>query len=301
MMATVGGCPGGRGSVDSPSWNFGLHVLMNKPACCLCSTVDGQPVAHRPTKLKQQRALAAGTDSTVDASSTLPTEDSNTSGGGGSGGSGDGSRLTVTDVLRANNIDPSRTSCVGRLDYESSGALLFTSDGALNTAVKAPEAGCSKVYEVHVAGRWQDDDRAVAQLSEPMFFPSRSSSGKSGKGPEQGESTAGVTTKPAQVRVVKQYALVGEQLRLDPWPWPPHGGWATVLEVSLQEGRNRQIRRLCARSKLHIRRLHRTRIGPLELDGLRAGECRALGLKELLQLRSAVAAGFSTVETLWIS
>eukprot|EP01048_Picozoa_sp_COSAG05_P014117 COSAG05_NODE_1570_length_4527_cov_4.173216_2_plen_291_part_00 len=284
--AGVGGS--GRGGLPAPSHSdFGLHVLMNKPVCCLCSSIDGQPTAHRSTKLKQQRALAAGSDS---AATTTPQASPPA---GGSATTGD--RQTVIDVLLANGIDPKRTSAVGWLDYESSGALLFTSDGVLNRAVKAPEAGCGKVYEVHVAGRWQASDRAVARLSEPMLFPT-----EGGKDTKAGVA-GGVVSKPAAVRVLGQHELEGEARRLDPWPWPPHGGWATVLQVTLHEGRNRQIRRLCARSKLHVRRLHRTQIGPLSLGGLAPGKCRVLDLEQLLQLRLAAAGGFATIETVWIS
>jgi pseudouridine synthase len=215
---------------------FGLHVLMNKPPLCLCSTVDSQPTAARRTKKQQQRALAGGgggfpPDAPVGAQPAVP----------------DGTsprRLTVVDVLRANGIDPARTSAVGRLDFESSGALLFTSDGVLNRAVKAPQAGCDKVYEVNVAGRWGADDGVIRRLAEPMHFPAA-------------EGEPGFTSSPAQVRVLGQRELRGEERELDPWPWPPHGGWSTVLEFTLHEGRNRQIRRLCGRSRVWAHALSR--------------------------------------------
>ena len=60
-----------------------------------------------------------------------------------------------------------------------------------------------------------------------------------------------------------------------------------MIEVTLCEGRKRQIRRLCARSRLHIRRLHRISFGPLHLGNLEPGQCRELTHDELAALRSA--------------
>eukprot|EP01045_Picozoa_sp_COSAG04_P013238 COSAG04_NODE_928_length_9368_cov_3.520984_11_plen_239_part_00 len=238
-----------------------MHVLMHKPPCCLSSTIDDQPKATRLTKLKRQRSLNPGASS--------------------ASASGDGparqKRRTVVDVLQENGIDPASTSAVGRLDYESSGALLFTSDGELNRAVRAKEAeGCAKVYEVHIAGRRALADKDVARLAEPMWFP------------EPGLEGGGVWSAPAELRLLRHAELSGAEAEADPWPWPPHGGWATVVEFTLREGRNRQIRRLCARSRLHVRRLHRTRFGPLGLGGLEEGRCRALSAAELAALRGAV-------------
>lgn len=232
-----------------------VHLLMHKPPCCLSSTVDQQQKATRQTKLDRQRSLGATASSEKQEH-----------------------RDTVVDVLLANGIDPASTSCCGRLDFESSGALLFTSDGVLNRAVRAKEAsGCAKVYEVHLAGRRKLLDKDVARLSEPLWCADPALPG------------GGVWTAPADLTRVRAEQLTGEALAADPWPWPPHGGWSTVLEVTLHEGRNRQIRRLCARSRLHIRRLHRTRFGPLQLGELEPGRCRALTAEELAALWQAAA------------
>lgn len=89
--------------------NSGVHILMNKPPCCLVSTVDEQPRATRKSKLKRQRALSGAGPESQPATG--------------------GQRETVVDVLRANGFDPKTTSAVGRLDFESTGVLFFTSDG----------------------------------------------------------------------------------------------------------------------------------------------------------------------------
>ena len=60
-----------------------------------------------------------------------------------------------------------------------------------------------------------------------------------------------------------------------------------MIEVTLCEGRKRQIRRLCARSRLHVRRLHRVSFGPLQLGDLEPGRCRKLTHDELSALRRA--------------
>jgi pseudouridine synthase len=211
--------------------NGDLHLIMHKPACCLCSSVDGQPTATRGTKLKQQHALSAA-DSSVAADGVKDSQ---------------GPRQTVLDVLRANNVAAGSTAAVGRLDFESSGLMLFTSDGVLNRAVRAKEARCEKVYEVHVAGRWDQCSKAIERLRQPLWFPADGTDL-----PGHGTMKSGVLSMPARVQVVGQRALDGRELASDPWPWPPHAGWATVLRVTLSEGRNRQIRRLCARSKCVI-------------------------------------------------
>ena len=92
---------------------------------------------------------------------------------------------------------------------------------------------------------------------------------------------------PAAVRWLGERELSREERAVDPWPWPPHSGWSTRLELTITEGKNRQIRRLCQRSKLHVRKLHRLRIGPLQLGQLAEGCCRVLTATELRELRRA--------------
>ena len=144
---------------------------------------------------------------------------------------------------------------VGRLDYNSEGLLLFTDDGRLAQAmINAAYAGSAdaaavppveKVYHVKVRGLFADDDPQVARLAEPL------------------QLADGVVTLAAEVRVLA------------------HRSRATWIEVVLCEGRNRQIRRLCARSGLAISKLRRVRFGPLELGGLTLRWCRPLTYEEV--------------------
>jgi hypothetical protein len=191
MTDAGAGAGAGAGAATAPEEDSGVHLLMNKPPCCLSSTIDEQPQATRKTKLKRQRALGGAQQAQQQqqeqqASTAQP-------------------RSTVVEILRANGFDPATTSPVGRLDFESSGALLFTSDGCayiasrpgrcmclmpiasrqqqlhparltyktactvwyrvLNRAVRATQEkddkaslaegrrGCPKIYHVHIAGR----------------------------------------------------------------------------------------------------------------------------------------------------
>lgn len=226
------------------------HYAMHKPALCLSSTCDLQPRAKRSTTLRRQRSLEGGhIDDGVDAGAA---------------------RRTIVDVLRDCRIDPAQVSAVGRLDYETSGLLLFTSDGALNRRLRAKEAGVHKVYVLDVAGRLGVDAVRVARLREPLRY------------------SDAVRTDPAQIEWVEARALAeGAELAADPWPWPPHGGWSTRLHVTLAEGKQRQIRRLCQRSKLHVRKLHRVAVGPQQLGALAPGACRALNAAEVDALYAA--------------
>eukprot|EP00729_Bicosta_minor_P012749 gene12749-23207_t len=130
VTAAAGGDDGGGGGETEDLNNLFLqpegeqHLIMHKPALCLTSTCDGMAPATRPEILRRQRSLGV-----VGAT-----------------------RTTVVDVLQANGIDPSTVSAVGRLDYETSGLLLFTSNGTLNNRIRAKSTHVVKTYELDVAG-----------------------------------------------------------------------------------------------------------------------------------------------------
>lgn len=144
---------------------------------------------------------------------------------------------------------------VGRLDFNTEGLLLFTDDGRLAQAmINAEYAGradpalvppVEKVYHVKIRAELGPDDPRLLRLAEPLRMP------------------AGVITRPAQVRIV------GYRSR------------ATWVEVQITEGRHRQVRRLCARSRLQIVKLRRIRFGPLELGSLKLRWCRPLARQEV--------------------
>gem|GEM_PF-1851965 len=139
---------------------------------------------------------------------------------------------------------------VGRLDYDTEGLLLFTDDGRLAQGLLNPTfkgladpasvAPIEKVYRVKVRDRLPEDSPRAALMRKPLKYRS------------------GVLTKPARVTLVE------------------HRTRATWLEVTISEGRHRQIRNLCARSALQVLKLRRVRIGPLELGDLKMRWCRPL-------------------------
>lgn len=140
---------------------------------------------------------------------------------------------------------------VGRLDLDTSGLLLFTDDHRLGEALTSPAHGAPKTYAVEVTPT--ADAASLRAL-------------RAGVNIGRGE-----TTRPARV-----------ESRPD--------GAGAVLEITLREGRNRQIRRMCAAVGLEVRSLHRTRIGPLAIGGLAAGGWRRLERKEIAALRRASGA-----------
>ena len=141
---------------------------------------------------------------------------------------------------------------VGRLDYDSEGLLLLTNDGALAAALTHPRHEVERVYRVEVSGT--PDARSLGRLSRGILL--------------DGERTA-----PAKITV-----LFGETERAS----------GAVLLVTLREGRNRQVRRMCEAVGHPVKRLTRTRIGPLTDKGLRTGQVRELTPAEVRALKKAV-------------
>ena len=144
---------------------------------------------------------------------------------------------------------PVRVYPVGRLDRVSEGLLLLTDDGALTNRLTHPSHSIGKVYRVKVDGHVTDAQIAI--LSAPVDID-------------------GYTTKPAEVRA---NLLEDED--------------ATVLHITLHEGRNRQIRHLCDAAGLTVRRLIRVSIGNLKLGGLGSGKWRYLEQEEVEYLYRA--------------
>jgi 23S rRNA pseudouridine2605 synthase len=126
---------------------------------------------------------------------------------------------------------------VGRLDKASEGLLLFTNDSEWAARVSAPETHLDKTYHVQIAGV------ADAALLEAL---------------EAGVISDGETLRARSVRLLRR------------------GGRNCWLEVVLDEGRNRQIRRMLAAKGVEVLRLVRVAIGPLELGELAKGEVRKL-------------------------
>jgi 23S rRNA pseudouridine2605 synthase len=157
-------------------------------------------------------------------------------------------RPTVMDLLRGIR---GRVYPVGRLDYASEGLLLLTNDGELANQLMKAASHVAKTYLVKVAGTPREE--ALEKLRKGLSIAT-----------DDGKR---VRTAPAAVRVVKEAA--------NPW-----------YEITLIEGRNRQIRRMFEAVGHHVEKIKRVRYGPLTLD-VPPGEFRQLTLKEVQRLKSA--------------
>ncbi len=137
---------------------------------------------------------------------------------------------------------------VGRLDRDSAGLLILTNDGAFIYALTHPSQEVEKTYVVSASGPLKNSQ--VDQLSKGVIL----ADGK---------------TFPAQVHVIER----GEK--------------ESCFEMSIHEGRNRQIRRMCSQVGLSVTKLTRVAIGGLQLKGLKPGTWRVLSDGEIKNLRAA--------------
>lgn len=145
---------------------------------------------------------------------------------------------------------PVRLFTVGRLDENSEGLLLVTNDGELAEQMAHPRYRVPRTYRVLVAGN--PSDEALSQLEQGFYF------------------TEGRFRVESAVRV-RQH------------------GEASIVEVRLRQGHNREVRRLFARIGHKVMRLKRVAFGPLKLGTLEVGEYRRLTDRELDRLREYLA------------
>ena len=153
-------------------------------------------------------------------------------------------RPTVVELVDT----PERIVPVGRLDADTTGALLLTNDGPLAHRLAHPRYGVEKVYEVDVEG--EPDDVALRRLAEGV------------------ELEDGLTAR-ATVRCLAP----------------------SRVELTLHEGRNRQVKRMLEAVGHPVRRLHRSVYAGLTLDGLAEGESRELTPDEVASLVRVVGRG----------
>jgi 23S rRNA pseudouridine2605 synthase len=161
-------------------------------------------------------------------------------------------RKTVMDLLKGvrEYVYP-----VGRLDYESEGLLLLTSDGDLAARLTHPRHAVDRVYEAFVAGT--PSEEAIEALRSGIIIDGRRTAPASVKrGP-----TVGTRAKPV-----------------------------TQLTITLREGRNRQVRRMCSIVGHPVRELTRVRMGPIALGQLELGHWRDLTADEVKRLQQATTA-----------
>lgn len=134
---------------------------------------------------------------------------------------------------------------VGRLDMDSEGLLIFTNDGALANRMMHPKHEVKKTYQVYVKGF---DEYKVKLLKEPIILD-------------------GYRISPPDIFLVSK--------KED----------SAVLLITIHEGRNRQVRRMCARAGMQVKRLIRIREGNLSLDSLPPGKWRYLTESEIKELQ----------------
>ncbi len=168
-------------------------------------------------------------------------------------------RTTVLDFVppqwRGRRLYP-----VGRLDFFSEGLILLTDDGALTNCIIHPRHHIPRRYRVLVR----------ENVTEQMLIAMRT-----GMTLAEGEKLA-----PVNVHILpgNRHDLSGQRGR---------GQVGILLELTLHEGRNRQIRRMCRDLGLTILRLIRVGLGPIQTGSMRPGEIRALTRAEITALRNA--------------
>lgn len=162
---------------------------------------------------------------------------------------------TMSDELDRKNVTElldgveERVYPIGRLDKNSEGLLLFTNDGKFANDIMHPSRHVTKTYRVTV--RPDIDDETLVKLSEGVVID-------------------GKKTLPCTVLVLEK-----EEGRV-------------VLQMTISEGRNRQIRKMCEAVGLEVARLKRISVGPLRLGMLKPGAWRDLRPEELRAIRTAI-------------
>lgn len=141
---------------------------------------------------------------------------------------------------------PERLFPVGRLDYNTTGLLIMTNDGQLTYTLTHPKHEVYKTYVAKVAGVLSDT--RLAKL-------------------RKGVDIGGFVTSPAKVNVIKQL--------------PRHA----IVEISIREGKNRQVRKMFAAVGNKVQELQRTAIGEIRLGRLMEGHYRKLNREEIEYLK----------------
>ncbi len=143
---------------------------------------------------------------------------------------------------------------VGRLDKDTTGLLLVTNDGALGYKLAHPKYHVDKTYVAHVQGDVSEDE--LQNLRNGVLIYDVSSNRK-------------VMTSPAQARILRRIKT------------------GSVLEITIHEGMNHQVKRMCKAVGHPVIKLRRIAMGPLQLGDLATGSWRVLDEAEIDALRKA--------------
>lgn len=154
-------------------------------------------------------------------------------------------RDTVMDLIKCVK---ERVVPVGRLDMYTSGAIILSNDGEFVNKVTHPKNEIEKTYNVTVVGIITEDD--VEKLK---------------KGVEIENEGTTYTTKPAKVKILK----IDEEKNL------------SRLQITIHEGKNREVRKMCESVGKKVLALHRARIGNIDVKDLALGKWRYLTQKEI--------------------
>lgn len=148
---------------------------------------------------------------------------------------------------------------IGRLDFDTTGLLLFTTDGELGNALLHPSSHVSKEYRAWVEGCPSDGELEIlrhgVRLNDGM-------------------------TSPAKVKIIKR------------------SGRTSLLSITIHEGRKRQVKRMCEAIGHPVVRLHRSKFGPLELGDLPLGKYRILNNEEVNALRACAGMSTTASDSL---
>jgi len=229
-------------------------------------TVNGKTVADLPVLIDPDKDRV-----TVDGENVRLGRRGGKSGGEGGGGAGAGPRIYLllnkpkgvysTNVAQGEQVRaidllppdlPGRVYPVGQLDADSRGLLLLTNDGELTNQLTHPRYGVPKTYRAVVDGDVQP--RTVQEMEKGVWI----ADARTGTGTKTGRSHINVIRRSRE---------------------------KSVLEITLREGRNPQVRRTLAKLGHKVRDLMRVKMGPLTLHGLAVGHVRTLTPRELKELR----------------
>ncbi len=150
-------------------------------------------------------------------------------------------RDTVLDLVKVNK----RIVPVGRLDMYTSGALILTNDGEFVNMLTHPRNEVNKTYNVTLKGFVENED--IQKLQNGV------------------EIDEGYITKPAKVKILK----IDEEKKI------------SRIQITIHEGRNRQVRKMCETINKKVLALHRSSIENIDLKNLKIGEWRYLTNKEI--------------------
>lgn len=175
---------------------------------------------------------------------------------------------TLADFIKLPDVYPA-----GRLDTDSEGLLLLTDDGALQARIAEPRHKLAKVYWAQVEGA--PTDAALATLQNGVELPD-------------------FTTQPAGARLINEPAGL--------WPRDPPIRFrakipTTWVELTLREGKNRQVRRMTARVGFPTLRLVRASIGDVNVEDLAPGTWREITAASLFGAARPARQNFSRTPT----